>query len=200
MRSGMKRLELVQLFTHTGELDGLAGDGLQAQRRAAARVAVQLGQDGTGDLQRLIEMRGDVHGFLAGGGVEHQQDFLRLHQVAQTNQFLHQRLVNLQPAGGVENQHVAAVRFCEIERFTGDFRNVRFAAFHEDRQFKLFAERVQLVHGRRAINVRRHEQRLAALLLEQSREFAAGSGFAGAVQTDHQDATGIGTEIQSGVL
>ena len=47
---GMKRLELVQLFAHARELDGLAGDGLHAQRRAAARVAVELGEDRTGDV------------------------------------------------------------------------------------------------------------------------------------------------------
>ena len=147
-------------------------------------------------LQRLVEMRGDVDGFLAGGGVEHEQNFLRLDQVAQADQFLHQRLVNLQPAGGVENQHVAVVRSGEIQRFAGDFQNVRLAAFDENRHFNLFAERFQLVHGRRAINVRRHEQRLAALLLQQPRELAAGSGFAGAVQTDHQDASRIAAEIQ----
>jgi hypothetical protein len=36
--------------------------------------------------------------------------------------------------------------------------------------------------------------------LEQPREFAAGSGFAGAVQTDHQDASWIGAQIQPGAL
>ena len=80
-------------------------------------------------LQRLVEMRGDVDGFLAGGGVEHEQNFLRLHQVAQADQFLHQRLVNLQPAGGVENQSVAVVGPGEIQRLAGDFQNIRFAAF-----------------------------------------------------------------------
>ena len=196
---GMKRLELVQLFTRAAELDGLAGHGLQTQRRAAARVAVELGQNGAGDLQRLVEMRGHVDGFLAGGGVEHEQDFLRLHEVAQPDEFLHQRLVNLQPAGGIENQNVAAVGLGKIEGFAGNFQNIRFAAFDEDGNLNLFAERFQLVHRRRAVNVRRHEQRLASLFLEQPRELAARSGFARAVQTDHQDAAGIAAEIQRGV-
>ena len=47
---GVKRLEILQLFAHAGELDRLARDRLQTQRRAAARVAVQLGQDRAGDV------------------------------------------------------------------------------------------------------------------------------------------------------
>jgi len=159
----MKRLELIQLFTGAGELDGLAGDSLHAQRRATARVAVELRQNRAGDLQRLIEMRGHVHGFLSGGGVEHEQNFLRLHEVTQADELLHERLVNLQPACRVENQNVAIIRFRVIQRFTGDFQDIRFTALHEHRQFKLFAERFELVHGRRAVDVRGDEQRLPAL-------------------------------------
>ena len=92
---GMERLEFVQLFAGAHELDGLAGDGLHAQRRAAARVAVELCEDRAGDLQRGIKMRGDVDGFLAGGGVEHEQNFLWLHEVAQAHEFLHERFINL---------------------------------------------------------------------------------------------------------
>ena len=157
---GMKRLELVELFADAGELDRLAGDGLHAQRRAAARVAVELGENGAGDVQRLVKMRGDVDGFLAGRGVEHEQNFLRLHEVAQAHQFLHERLVNLQTPGGVENQNVALICFREIQRLAGDFQNVRLAAFHKNRRVNLFAERFQLIHRRRTVNIRRHEQRL----------------------------------------
>ena len=183
----MKRLELIQLLAGAREFDGFAGDGLHAQRRAAARIAIQLGQNRAGDLQRLIKMRGDVDGFLAGGGVQHEQNFLRLHEVAQAHQFLHQRRVNLQTPGGVENQNVATVGSGKIQGFAGDFQNVRFAAFQKNRNFNLFAERFKLVHGRRAVNVRRHEQRLASLLLQQPRELAARSRLAGAVQADHQN-------------
>ena len=77
--------------------------------------------------KRLVEMRGDIDRFLAGGGIEHQQNFLRLDQVAQADQFLHQRFIDLQPAGRVENQRVAIIRAREIERFAGDLQHIRFA-------------------------------------------------------------------------
>ena len=151
-------------------------------------------------MQRLVEMRGDVDGFLAGGGVEHEQDFLRLHEVTQADELLHQRLVNLQPPGCVKNQNVAAVGSGKIQSFAGDFLNVRLAALQENRNFNLFAERFQLIHCRRAINVRCHEQRLATLLLEQPRELAAGGRFAGTVQSDHQNGTWIRIELQRCIL
>src|ERR1039458_8335968 len=154
----MKRLELVEFFTHAAEFDGLAGDSLQTQRRAAARVAIELRQNGTGDLQRLVKMRGDVDGFLAGGGVEDEQNFRRLHEVAQPDEFLHQRFVHLQSPGSVENQNVTAAGPGEIQSFAGNFQNIGFTAFDEDGNFNLFAERFQLIHRRRAVYVRSHEQ------------------------------------------
>ena len=128
-------------------------------------------------LQRLVEMRGDVDRFLAGGGVEHEQNFLRLDEIAQADQFLHQRFVDLQTAGGVEDQRVAIVGLGEVQRLAGDLQNIRFALLHEDRNFDLFAERLQLVHGRRTINVRRDEQRRAALLEQQLGELARWKSF-----------------------
>src|ERR1035437_2493830 len=73
-------------------------------------------------------MRGDVHGFLTGRGVQHQQNFRRLHEVAQPHEFLHERLVNLQTSGGVENNDVAIIGLGEVERFPRNFQKVRFAA------------------------------------------------------------------------
>ena len=49
----MKRFEVLQLFADAGELDRLAGDGFHAQGRAAAGVAIELGQNRAGDVQRL---------------------------------------------------------------------------------------------------------------------------------------------------
>ena len=55
-------------------------------------------------------MGGDADCFLTGGAVEHEQDFAWLNPVAQPDKFLHQRFVDLQPAGSVENDHVNTVR------------------------------------------------------------------------------------------
>ena len=197
---GMERLEVLQLFADTGEFDRLAGDRFQTQRRAAARVAVQLGEDRPGDVERLIEMRRDVDGFLAGGGVQHEQDFLRLDQVAQTDEFLHERFVDLHAAGGVEDERVAVVRAGEVKRFTSDFQYVRFAALDEDWNLQFLAERFELIHRGGPINIRRDQQRRASLFFQQPGKFAAGGGFAGAVQADHHQARGIAAQLQACIL
>ncbi len=66
-------------------------------------------------------------------------------------------------------------------------------------QVQLLAQRFELLHRRRAIHVRRHEQWRAALLMEQPTQLPAGRRFAGAVQADHQHAARIATQLQPGV-
>jgi hypothetical protein len=168
-------------------------------KAAPPRVAVQFGQDRPGDVQRLVEMGGDIDRLLARRRVKHKEDFLRLDQVAQQDQFAHQRLVDLQAAGGIKDQRIAIVLSREIERLAGNFQDVRLPFADENRQIQLFAEGFQLVHSGRAIDVGGHEQRRAGLFVEQTREFAAGSRFARSMQTDHHNATGIAAESQRGI-
>ena len=54
---GVERLELVELLAGTGEEDRLADDLLHRQRGAAARVAVDLGEDHAVEADRLVERR-----------------------------------------------------------------------------------------------------------------------------------------------
>ena len=51
----------------------------------------------------------DVHRLLAGHRVEDEQHVVRLRLVAHARELLHQRLVDVQPAGGVEDDDVAVV-------------------------------------------------------------------------------------------
>ena len=197
---GMERLEVLRLFPHANELDRPARDRLQAQGRTAARVAVKLGQDAARDGQRLIKMRGDVDRLLAGGRVEDEENFLRLDEITQPHQFLHERLVNLQTARRVEDDRGTVVRRREGEGFARDFQHVGFALHHEDRHVELLAEHGELIHGGGAVHIRRHEERGAALLGQQARELAAGSCFARAVQSAHEDAGRTAGEIQRRVL
>ena len=196
---GVEGLELVEFFAHARELDGLAGDRPQAERRAAAGVAVQFGQDRTGDIQGLVEMGRHVHRFLSGSGVQHQQRLLRLDQVAQPHQFLDQRLVYLQPAGGVENQGVAQVRPREFKGPARDAQDVLLPLLDEDRHAHLLAQSRQLFHRRRPVNIRRHEQRRPALLQQPPAELAARCRLARAVQPNHQDATRVAAQLHARV-
>ncbi len=57
---GVELLEVAELLAGGGEQDRLAGDRLDRKRRAAARIAVQLGQDHAVELGDLAELLGDV--------------------------------------------------------------------------------------------------------------------------------------------
>ena len=100
--------QLIVLFADTHELDGLAGDVMNGKRRAAAGVAVKLRQDHAGRTQALVEFLGAAHGVLADHGIGNQQDFTGPQLGAQFTDFVHQFLVDVQAAGGVNNQHVVA--------------------------------------------------------------------------------------------
>ena len=76
----MERLERVVLFAHAYELDRLACDLANGKRRAAAGVAIHLGQHHAGKRQLLVELVGGVDRILSGHGVGHEQDFLRIEQ------------------------------------------------------------------------------------------------------------------------
>jgi hypothetical protein len=78
MALGVEHLQAVDLLAGARELDGRAGDLPHRQRRAAARIAVGLGQDDAGQRQRLLEGLGGVDRVLALHGVDHEQGLDRV--------------------------------------------------------------------------------------------------------------------------
>jgi hypothetical protein len=75
----MERFQILQLFARGGVLDGLAGHGPNRQRRAAAGIAVQLGQQHAVEPIRPLKASATLTAVLAGHGVHHQQDLLGPH-------------------------------------------------------------------------------------------------------------------------
>ena len=78
MRSGWNASSAVELLADADELDRLAGDVPHRQRRAAARIAVELGQDDARERQRVAEGARGVDRVLTGHGVDDEQRFDRL--------------------------------------------------------------------------------------------------------------------------
>ena len=71
----MERLDIGQLFADAGKLDGLACDGTNRERGAAACVAIELGEDHACERDGLMEAFCDVDRVLTGHGVHDEQDF-----------------------------------------------------------------------------------------------------------------------------
>ena len=79
------------------------------KRRAAARVAIDPGQDDAGDAGALAKGLGEIDRVLAGHRVGDQQGLVRLGRLAHRGDFEHQLLVDVEPAGGVEDDDVVAL-------------------------------------------------------------------------------------------
>ena len=75
---GAELLELVERLAHAEELDGLAGDLLDRERRAAARVAVELREDEAVEREPAVELGRGPHRVLADHRVGDEEDVLGL--------------------------------------------------------------------------------------------------------------------------
>ena len=185
--AGVERLDLVELLARADELDRLARNGLDRKGRAAARVAVELGEDDAVDVEVFVERLRGVDRVLTGHRVDDEQDLIRLDLGLDGLQLVHERLVDVQTARRVEENHVVAVPDGVGD---GGFRNVdRVRLPHlEDGDAELSADDLKLLNGRRTVDVAGDKQRIFILLFEQARKLRAVRRFTGALQADeHHD-------------
>ena len=124
IRSGWKRSKSPSFSPVEANRIGLPVTALTRERGAAAGVAVELGEDHAVELRDLGELLGDVDGVLAGHGVDDEQHDVRLDALLDVRELLHERLVDVQAAGGVDDQDVLAVALGLVERPAGDVDGV----------------------------------------------------------------------------
>ena len=161
MRSGWNNLQGIVFFAHADELDGLPGDMTDGKRRATTGIAIHLGEYHAGERELLVELVGRLHRVLAGHGVGDEEDLLRIQDLLQRLHLVHQLLVDVQPAGGVNDEHVAGVIDGLAARFLHqpfDGRGVRFLdlAF-VDVGLDGLRDHLELLTRRRTVNVHRDQ-------------------------------------------
>ena len=125
----MERLNIRKLFTCTGELDGLARNGLNAQRRAAPCVAVKLGHYNARKFQLFIEGLCNVHRILTGHRVYSQQYFRRLDCIPYRGNLVHHAFVYMQPARGIDYNKILQLPACFLDAKLCRLHRVRLPAF-----------------------------------------------------------------------
>ena len=135
------------------------------ERRAAAGIAVQLGENHAGDFQLFVKRVGDVHRILTGHRVDGQQDFARMDGFADSVKLFHQRLVDVQTARRIQNHHVALMLTGVFNRFLRRLDRILRAVFI-DRHADLTADDLQLLDGRRTIDITADKQRTLAVLFQ----------------------------------
>ena len=175
-------LELVELLAHGGELDGLAGDRLHGQRGTPARIAVELREQDAVECDPLLERARDGDRLLARHRVQDEEDVERLDGVAHVGELVHQRLVDLQPAGGVHDHDVAPVGCGAVDALAGGDDGVRGLGA-VDGHLQLAPELLELVDGGGSLEVGGDEPRTLLLVLAQvERELRGGGRLAGPLQ------------------
>ena len=117
----MERLEILQPLAAADKRDRHADDADDRQRRAAARVAVHLRQHDAGDADAAVELAGALDRVLPGHRVGDVQQVGRLHRGLDRLQLVHQLVVDVQPAGGVDDDDVEAA----VARFGQRARRAR---------------------------------------------------------------------------
>ncbi len=124
---------------------------------------------------------------------------MRLHLDVDGLEFLHQGLVDVQTAGGIEDDDVAAVFLRELNCVAADLDGVFVFTLGVDGRVSLLAEGVQLIDGGGTLQIGGDEEGIFALGFEVLGEFPAGSGFAGALEaTEHDDGRRGGDEEAAG--
>ena len=181
----MEDLERVELLPHAEELHGHAGRGADREARATAGVAVHLREDEPADRQARLE-RGRREGrVLSGHRVDDEQDLVRLGGRHDRFDLAHHLVVDVQPAGAVDDHRVGAVALRGRHRGRHVIRDAAgLDGDHPDAQ--LLAERAQLLDRGGAMDVGRDEHRSAALLAEDVRELRGGRRFARALEADEE--------------
>jgi len=197
---GVEQVEVLGFFAGAHELDGFADDGTEGEGGAASGITIEFGEDGAGDAEGLVEVGGDVDGFLAGGGVEDEEDLAGLGEVTEPDEFLDEGFVDLETAGGIEDDGVAGGGTGFGKGFAADLQDIGLAGTQENGDAEFVAEDLELVHGGGTIDIGGDEEDVAALAGEESGEFGGGGGLAGAMKTAHEDAGGAAGEGEGGVV
>ena len=113
-------------------------------------------------------------------------------------ELVHQRLVHVEAAGGIQKDHVAAVVPGVAESVLGDLHRVPLALL-KDRQVQLAAHHLQLLDGGGAVHVAGHEQGAFGLLRFQHLGQLGREGrLTRTLQTRHEDNRWVLRQVEVG--
>ena len=197
----MKGFQPAELFPDPGVLDRLAGDVAYRKRRAAARIAIELGQDDAGQWQGVAEGLGRVDGVLSKHGVDHKQSFDWLECTVQLSDFFHHRFVDRQAAGRIDEQNVVVMPLRPVDGIACDVHGFVGWSGGEKVDTGLSGDRFQLLDGGGAIHVAGNDQYLFLLrFAQQFGQLANGGGLAGTLQAGHEhDCRRLRRQVEAGM-
>ena len=124
---------------------------------------------------------------LAGHRVDHEQPLVRSDRSVDRARLVHQALVDMQPACGIDDQDIVDTLPSRLERGGGDRHRVAARLSRMEPRPHLLGEPLQLQDGRRSAHIGADQQHALATGLDQpTREFGSGGGLAGALEPRQQ--------------
>jgi hypothetical protein len=122
----------------------------------------------------LVEALRDFHRVLTGHAVGDQQDLVRMDSRLEMLQLGHHLVVDLETAGGIDDDDAVARTPRLLDARLGDAHDVLRPTLGVDGDVELLAKRLELVDRGRTIDVCGNEARRAALALELASELRGG--------------------------
>ena len=193
----MEHLKTIDLFGDAGVLDRCSRNVTHRQRCAAARVAVEFGEDHPGERERIAEAARRIDGVLSLHGIDDEQGLDRIHRSMHLADFPHHRLVDGEAARRIDDENVVVVLSRPIERGQCDRHRLFAERRREDIHADLPGEQRKLFDGRGAVDVGRNHEHLLLLSLQEVRELRRRGGLARTLQSGHeQDGRRLHCEIE----
>ncbi len=198
-RSGLEGQQIVHFLANADVADGQVEFAGDRDDDAAFRRAIELGENDAGNAGAFGELAGLFEAVLAGGGVEHEQDFMGRAgddaggRAAHLFKLRHQVDLGLQAAGGVDDDVVDFARFGGLEGVEDDGAGIGSGLLANDIGAGAFAPDFKLFYCRGAECIGGGQDHGAAFALITLREFADGGGLPCPVHThDHDDSGRLG--------
>ena len=182
----MEYFQVVQFFAHTHKLNGLAGNCPNGQRRTASGVTVQLGEDHTANGQQIVKGLCHVDGFLTGHRVNHQENLMGVYLFVDALQLVHQGFVNLQPAGGINDNDVMTVVFRITNGILTNLYRIVLALL-KHRHTCLRTHNLQLLDRSRTVNITGNQHRAVSLPFVELCQLCGMGGFTCTLQATHHN-------------
>ena len=181
-------LEPVEGLAGADEADRNPGDRLHREGGAAARIAIELGQDQAVERELLGEGLRDLHRVAAHQRVAHEQRVRGGAHAVDLGQLLHQLGVDREPTRRVVDDRVEALAARAAGRRGADLRRPLARGARVDGDLDAGAELLQLEHGGGSLHVGGDQQHAAPLAGEMARELRGHRRLADALEPEQHHA------------
>ena len=181
----MKLFKRIDLLANADVLDRLLQHTVDRQRRTAACVAIKLGENDTGDVQRFVKTLRNFHRFLAGHAVGDEQDFVRLDRSLEPLELVHHVGVDLQPSRGIDDHHAVARPHALVDTRLCNLHDILGRAIGIHGHVQLSAQGFKLVDGGWAVDVGRDKTSGLVFRDEPTSQLGCSRRLSRSLQADH---------------